>query len=266
MLAAHGFPVEEITGGCFCCRFNSLVDAAERPDRRRAARRLHRRAGRQLHRPARHGELPAAPDVRRRLQRRAAQRARRSGARAARPRRRAGPLVHAPRCSTSTASSSRKPAIIVINKVDAIEPARIAALRAALAREYPTARVFEVSARTGQGLDAWFDALTRDEADDATPTSTSTTRSTARARRCSAGSTPRSGSPAPTSTATRSSRDVAARIAAALERRRHRDRAPEDDAGAGRRRRRSRRAQPGAQRARAPSCRTRSTASCRAAS
>ena len=23
VLAAHGFPVEEITGGCFCCRFNS---------------------------------------------------------------------------------------------------------------------------------------------------------------------------------------------------------------------------------------------------
>src|SRR6266436_3512413 len=29
MLAAHGFPVQEITGGCFCCRFNSLVDAAD---------------------------------------------------------------------------------------------------------------------------------------------------------------------------------------------------------------------------------------------
>src|SRR5262245_3640725 len=24
------FPVEEITGGCFCCRFNSLVDASDR--------------------------------------------------------------------------------------------------------------------------------------------------------------------------------------------------------------------------------------------
>ena len=28
MLASHGFAVEEITGGCFCCRFNSLMDAA----------------------------------------------------------------------------------------------------------------------------------------------------------------------------------------------------------------------------------------------
>src|SRR5947209_3614141 len=38
MLGAHDFPVEEITGGCFCCRFNSLTEAAgklareERPD------------------------------------------------------------------------------------------------------------------------------------------------------------------------------------------------------------------------------------------
>src|SRR6476620_1709005 len=30
MLGAHGFDVQEITGGCFCCRFNSLVEAAEK--------------------------------------------------------------------------------------------------------------------------------------------------------------------------------------------------------------------------------------------
>src|SRR5262252_3183904 len=28
MLRSRGFPTEEIPGGCFCCRFNSLVDAA----------------------------------------------------------------------------------------------------------------------------------------------------------------------------------------------------------------------------------------------
>src|SRR6187551_247847 len=28
MLRAKGFATEEIPGGCFCCRFNSLVDAA----------------------------------------------------------------------------------------------------------------------------------------------------------------------------------------------------------------------------------------------
>src|SRR5258707_4601 len=30
MLRSRGFAVEEIPGGCFCCRFNSLVDAAQR--------------------------------------------------------------------------------------------------------------------------------------------------------------------------------------------------------------------------------------------
>src|SRR5262245_49572270 len=30
MVNAKGYPVEEITGGCFCCRFNSLTDAADK--------------------------------------------------------------------------------------------------------------------------------------------------------------------------------------------------------------------------------------------
>ena len=30
LLRARGFQTEEISGGCFCCRFNSLLDAARR--------------------------------------------------------------------------------------------------------------------------------------------------------------------------------------------------------------------------------------------
>src|SRR5258706_11708248 len=30
MLSSRGFSVEEIAGGCFCCRFNSLMDAARK--------------------------------------------------------------------------------------------------------------------------------------------------------------------------------------------------------------------------------------------
>src|SRR5919112_1446056 len=30
VLRARGFATEEIPGGCFCCRFNSLVDAAQK--------------------------------------------------------------------------------------------------------------------------------------------------------------------------------------------------------------------------------------------
>jgi hypothetical protein len=54
-------------------------------------------------------------------------------------------------------------ALIVINKCDVVEPGRVAALRAALEREYPRARLFEVSARTGQGLEAWFGVIAEDQ-------------------------------------------------------------------------------------------------------
>jgi G3E family GTPase len=30
LLRSHGFPTEEIAGGCFCCRFNTLVEAASK--------------------------------------------------------------------------------------------------------------------------------------------------------------------------------------------------------------------------------------------
>src|SRR5919106_2067962 len=33
LVRSRHLPVEEIAGGCFCCRFNSLVDAAFRLDR-----------------------------------------------------------------------------------------------------------------------------------------------------------------------------------------------------------------------------------------
>jgi G3E family GTPase len=33
LVRSRAFPVEEIAGGCFCCRFNSLVDAAARLER-----------------------------------------------------------------------------------------------------------------------------------------------------------------------------------------------------------------------------------------
>src|SRR5579872_4488117 len=29
-VAAHGIAADQVTGGCFCCRFSDLIDAAER--------------------------------------------------------------------------------------------------------------------------------------------------------------------------------------------------------------------------------------------
>jgi Ni2+-binding GTPase involved in maturation of urease and hydrogenase len=158
MLASHGFPVEEITGGCFCCRFNSLIDAADR-----------------LAGTARPDVFVAEPvgsctDLR---------------ASVSYPLRRmygdayeVAPLsvlvdpvralralgVEPGRSFTSKVlyvyrKQLEEAAIIVINKIDAIEPGRLANLRQALAAQFPQARVFEVSARTGAGLEAWFDAI-----------------------------------------------------------------------------------------------------------
>ena len=162
VLSAHGFPVEEITGGCFCCRFNSLVDAAERlaagarPDvfiaepvgsctdlRASVSYPLRRMYG-DAYTVA---PLSVVVDPVRALR-----------ALGIEPGRSFSPKVlYVYRKQLEEAG------LILINKVDAIEPARVAVLHEALTREYPKARIFEVSARTGQGMDAWIDVLTRDE-------------------------------------------------------------------------------------------------------
>ena len=162
MLASHGFPVEEITGGCFCCRFNSLVDAAEklaadaRPevfiaepvgsctDLRASVSYPLRRMYGDAYTIA---PLSVVVDPVRALRALGVEPGRSFTSK----------VLYVYRKQLEEAS------IIVINKIDSVEAERIAALRAALAREFPAARVFEVSARTGQGLDAWFDVLTRDE-------------------------------------------------------------------------------------------------------
>jgi G3E family GTPase len=162
MLASHGFPVEEITGGCFCCRFNSLVDAAARltdgvrPDvfiaepvgsctdlRASVSYPLRRMYGDSYT----IAPLSVVVDPVRALRALGVEAGRSFTAK----------VLYVYRKQLEEAS------IIAINKVDAIEPGRIATLKDALAREYPTAQLFEVSARTGQGLEAWFDVLARDE-------------------------------------------------------------------------------------------------------
>jgi G3E family GTPase len=162
VLASHGFPVEEITGGCFCCRFNSLVDAAARlaadarpevfiaepvgscTDLRASVSYPLRRMYGNAYTVA---PLSVVVDPVRALRALGIEPGRSFTAK----------VLYVYRKQLEEAG------IILINKIDAIEPARVATLREALAREYPKARILEVSARTGQGLDAWFDILTRDE-------------------------------------------------------------------------------------------------------
>jgi Ni2+-binding GTPase involved in maturation of urease and hydrogenase len=154
-LRGRGFAVEEIAGGCFCCRFASLKEAAdrlaaaERPDILIAEpvgsctdlvatvtyplRRLYGDGYRVA-------PLSVLVDP----------------VRAAR----ILGLAAGPRFSEQVVYIYRKQLeeadLIVINKADAVEPAALARLDAALAAAFPRARRFAVSARTGAGLEGWF--------------------------------------------------------------------------------------------------------------
>ena len=158
VLRARGFATEEIPGGCFCCRFNSLVDAAgkltaaTRPDVFIAEpvgsctdlvatvtyplRRIY--ADRFTIAP-----LSVLLD---------AQRAQRVFG-----------LAEGRAFSEKVLYIYRKQLeeadLIVINKSDTITAPDLARLRETLAREYPHAEILVASARSGDGLDAWFARL-----------------------------------------------------------------------------------------------------------
>jgi Ni2+-binding GTPase involved in maturation of urease and hydrogenase len=159
LLAAHGFPVEEIAGGCFCCRFNSLVDAA---------RKLvtHDRPEVFIAEP-----VGSCTDL---------------VATVSYPLRRiyGNDFVVAPLTVLVDPLRARRVLglepggnfsekvryiylkqleeadLIVINKCDAVGPAEKDALRAALAGRFPAAEILEMSARDGTGLQPWMERVT----------------------------------------------------------------------------------------------------------
>lgn len=160
ILARSGLPVQEITGGCFCCRFNSLVDAAAAltreatPDvflaepvgsctdlKATVSYPLRRMYG---------GDFAVAPFS---VMLDPARAARVLGLEDGRP--------FSPKVIYVYEKQLEEADIIVINKIDAVPESRIAGLRARLEDRYPSAQVFPVSARHGTGLDAWFTALGR---------------------------------------------------------------------------------------------------------
>jgi len=155
MLASHGFPVEEIAGGCFCCRFNSLMDAANklsaatRPDVFIAEpvgsctdlvatvtyplRRIYGAAFSVA-------PLSVLVDPIRAL--------------------RVFGLEDGSRFSEKVLYIYRKQLeeanLIVINKSDLLTNEQVASLRLALMTAFPRAEVLLASARSGTGLDEWF--------------------------------------------------------------------------------------------------------------
>lgn len=162
MLRAKGFATEEIPGGCFCCRFNSLVDAAERltadtqpdvfiaepvgsctdlvatvtyPLRRIYGDRFTIAPVSVLVDPVRASRVLGLQE---------------GGSFSEK-------VVYIYKKQLEEAD------LIVINKVDLLAPAQLEELRTALARDYPRAKILPVGARDGTNLDAWFAHLSADE-------------------------------------------------------------------------------------------------------
>ena len=159
MLRSKGFATEEIPGGCFCCRFNSLVDAAgkltksTRPDVFIAepvgsctdlvatvTYPLRRIYGDEF------SIAPLSVLV--------------DPVRAAR----VFGLSEGRQFSEKVIYIYRKQLeeadLIVINKIDLLEPDTLATLQAKLTEEFPGAEVLQISARTGEGLETWFTHIT----------------------------------------------------------------------------------------------------------
>lgn len=158
VLRARGFATEEIPGGCFCCRFNSLTDAAarltaaSRPDVFIAEpvgsctdlvatvtyplRRIY--GDRFTIAP-----LSVVVDAQRAL--------------------RIFGLVDGRAFSDKVLYIYRKQLeeadIIVINKRELVSDAEFSRLQAALASEFPHAEIRGASARLGTGLPEWFERL-----------------------------------------------------------------------------------------------------------
>jgi G3E family GTPase len=158
MLNSNGFDVEEIGGGCFCCRFNSLVEASEnlsresRPDafvaepvgsctdlRAAVSYPLRRIYGDDFE------VAPLSVLV--------------DPVRAERMLGLASGRAFAPKVNYVYDKQLEEADAIVINKADLLDTARLARLQAALAERYPQAAQYVVSARNGSGLEEWFGYL-----------------------------------------------------------------------------------------------------------
>jgi Ni2+-binding GTPase involved in maturation of urease and hydrogenase len=159
LVHSRGFPVEEIPGGCFCCRFNSLVEAAKRlAEATRPEVFIAEPVGsctdlvatvtyplRKLY--GTHftiAPLSVLVDPIRALRVLGLE----AGARFS------DKVVYIYRKQLEEAD------VIVINKRDLLSPEQAAALTETLKRQFPAAQVLEASARHSGGLEPWFKHIT----------------------------------------------------------------------------------------------------------
>jgi G3E family GTPase len=164
VINARGYPVQEITGGCFCCRFNSLTAAAELltesstpdvfiaepvgscTDLRASVQYPLRRLYGDNYRVA---PLSVLVDP----------------IRALRILNLEPGKVFSPKVLYVYGKQLEEADIIVVNKSDLLGVPRRARLEDALRSTYPNAQIYVVSARTGEGLEAWFRHVAGSESD-----------------------------------------------------------------------------------------------------
>lgn len=163
LAAAADLSVEEITGGCFCCRFDSLTAAADKLSKReRPDVFLAEPVGsctdlaatvsyplRRLYGDA-YSIAPYTVLV--------------DPARAERVLGLAPGKSFSPKVLYIYGKQLEEADVIVVTKADTLDPARFDRLTAALREKYPRAEVRGMSARTGDGFDAWADRIATGEA------------------------------------------------------------------------------------------------------
>jgi G3E family GTPase len=162
LLRCQGFTTEEIPGGCFCCRFDTLVEAAQRlAEQSRPEVFIAEPVGSctdlvaTVAYPLRRlygDDFTVAPvsvlvDPIRAL--------------------RAFGLEKGGSFSAKVLYIYHKQLeeadLIVISKCDLLAGARVQLLRAAIAAKFPRKEILAVSVRAGTNLEAWFEKITREE-------------------------------------------------------------------------------------------------------
>ena len=158
MLRARGFATEEIAGGCFCCRFNSLVDAAKklteaaRPDAFVAepvgsCTDLIATVSYPLRRI--YGDRFTVAPLSVLVDPVRAQQI--LGLRASR--------AFSEKVRYIWRKQLEEAELIVISKIDLLGTGELEELRSALEASFPGKKIIAVSARTGAGLEDWFELL-----------------------------------------------------------------------------------------------------------
>lgn len=158
MLSAHGYPTQEVTGGCFCCQFSSLVEASQRleseacPDVFLAepvgsctdlfatvVLPLRKMYGEQF------GISPLSVLV--------------DPIRVQRVLGLIPGKTFSPNVTYIYQKQLEEADVIVVNKRELLGEVELSALLKSLAERYPSARVIAMSARTGEGVEAWLDLI-----------------------------------------------------------------------------------------------------------